>query len=109
MHKVTAVAGLIVVFFMTALWFWAYTRRPQIKPFLFLAVLSCGHVVITAISMIAAFLPRLYVEWFAGPSLFSTVLWTTNLGLIALNTGGIAWLVLDVLKATEHNSQNETL
>jgi len=97
MHKIVAVFGMVIILIMAALWLWAYSKRRQIMPFLFLGVIASIHVVINTFSVIAAFSSSFYFTLFVDNPRIGSGVWIANSLLVALNASGLIWLARYVI------------
>lgn len=97
MHKVPLILFGLVVIFLAVMWIWAYHRRRDIRPFLFLAVIASLQVAVYSFSVIAGFFPDLYFAWFVNMPWVGSLITYTNLTLVVLNSAGLFWLVTTII------------
>lgn len=101
MHKVTLIIFAVVVLFLAVMWVWAYRQRRDIRPFLFLAVIASLQVAVYSLSVIAGFVPDLYISWFVRIPWVGLLITYTNMTLVVLNAAGLFWLVRTITSNTE--------
>ena len=102
MDKVIVNLYAVIVLFLASMWWWAYYRKRDKRPFLFLAVITSLQVVDYSISLFAYHWIDLYrslvdqsYPW------LNTLHQGVNMPLLVLNAAGLFWLVKTIV-STSH-------
>ena len=103
MDKILVGLYEVIVLFLAAMWWWAYYRRRDIRPFLFLAIISSLQVANYSVSLFAYYWIDLYRAIVYTPHPWiNTLHQGVNMPLQVLNAAGIFWLVTTII-STAHD------
>ncbi len=102
--KAQALVSIALSLVMTCFWCWAYHRRRDIKPFLFLGIFAFASLLLTYPSLVAVSSPH-GSDLHNLPWLWKTIE-TGHLVLSFLTAGALVWLGLHALKTEQSASVN---
>jgi hypothetical protein len=89
---------------MAVLWFWAYHKRRDVRPFLFLGIVAAAGLLLTYFSILAVFSPDWYLSVSVNNPRLGSSISITHCIMSVLNAGGVVWLVLHILNAGQRRS-----
>jgi hypothetical protein len=104
MHKATILIYVIEAVVMAVLWFWAYHKRRDVRPFLFLGIVAAAGLLLTYFSLLAVFSPDWYLSVSVNNPRLGSSISITHCIMSVLNAGGVVWLVLHILNAEQSHS-----
>ena len=104
MHKATTLIYVIEALVMAVLWFWAYHKRRDLRPFLFLGIVAAAGLLLTYFSILAVFSPDWYLSVSVNNPRLGSSISITHCIMSVLNAGGVVWLVLHILNAEQRHS-----
>ncbi len=104
MHKATTLIYAMEAVVMAVVWFWAYHKRRDVRPFLFLGIVAAAGLLLTYFSLLAVFSPDWYLSVSVNNPRLGSSIAITHCIMSVLNAAGVVWLVLHILNAEQSHS-----
>jgi hypothetical protein len=104
MYKATTLIYVIEAVVMAVLWFWAYHKRRDFRPFLFLGIVAAAGLFLSYFSILAVFSPDWYLSVSVNHPRLGSSISIAHCIMSVLNAGGVVWLVLHILNAEQRHS-----